>query len=120
MTRSRLLAFDLVAVLAFVVIGRRTHDETNAIVDVVRIALPFVMALSVGWAVTWRRLRPTSVRAGLVCAAMTTVLGMGIRWLVFDDGIALPFVAVATGFLTASMIGWRLLAARFESRPTPD
>jgi hypothetical protein len=40
--------FDLVLVLAFVLIGRRTHDETDALTGILTTAWPFVSGLIIG------------------------------------------------------------------------
>jgi hypothetical protein len=46
-----------------------------------------------------------------VCA-VTLVVGMVLRRVVFDDGTAWSFVVVATLFLALFLIGWRIVAHR--------
>ena len=49
---------DLVAVVVFVAIGRRSHDEGgNVVTETAAVAAPFLIALAVGWlaARAWRR-----------------------------------------------------------------
>jgi hypothetical protein len=48
---------DLAAIVVFVVIGRRSHHEDGSwIAGTARVALPFLIALAVGWllARAWR------------------------------------------------------------------
>lgn len=111
--RPWLLVFDPAAVILFVAVGRDTHGEEAAVEGMATTAAPFLIALAVGWAAgrAWRH--PVDLRPGAVVAAVTVALGMALRRLVFDEGTALAFVAVATAFLTLTMLGWRAIAARF-------
>lgn len=112
----RLLGFDVVVVVVFVMLGRETHDEGNAFVDIISTAAPFLIALGLGWAITRAWVRPIDIRRGLGVAAVTVAGGMLLRRAVFDDGTAAAFVIVATAFNLAGMAGWRLLAARRLAR----
>ena len=103
------LAFDILCVMALVVIGTRNHETDTGVFGVLFVAAPFLIAvtsvhglfaaqrreLTVGWA--WMG---------------TVAIGMLLRNLVFDRGTALPFVIVATLFLGATMYGWRAIEAR--------
>ena len=119
---------DLVCVVVFVVLGRRNHDEGTAASGVVRTAAPFAVALVVGWLAGWlvglsvggraarrRRDASTSPRFGLWVWTCTLVVGMVLRRFVFDRGTAAAFVVVAIVFLAATLLGWRLVAARVAS-----
>jgi hypothetical protein len=108
--RSWLLGIDVPVVVLFVLLGRQTHDEGNALSDVVVTSAPFLLALIVAWGVTraWRA--PTDVRRGVVVAAVTLVGGMVLRRVVFSEGTAVTFVVVAAGFLTLGLLGWRAIA----------
>ena len=109
---ARAAVLDIVGVLAFVAIGRRNHDEGTGIGAVLSVAAPFLIALAVAWAGSraWRA--PQSLRAGFTVWATTVVVGLTLRRLVFDHGIATPFVIVATLFLGFVLLGWRLVARR--------
>jgi cytochrome bd-type quinol oxidase subunit 1 len=109
-TGRRLLALDVVAVIAFVVIGRRNHDEGGDFLDVVGTAAPFLIGLVAGWLVARADRDPSSVRTGVVVASVTVAAGMLLRHFVFGDGTALSFVIVATVFLGLTLVGWRALA----------
>ena len=99
---------DLVVVVAFVIIGRRNHDEGVDPSGVIETAAPFVVGLALGWLVgrAWRR--PTAAVTGMAIWITTVVVGMVMRRFVFDDGTATAFVIVATVFLGAGINLWRL------------
>ena len=77
--RPALLVLDLVAVLLFVTVGRRTHAEGISAAGVLDTAWPFLAGAATGWgaARAWRR--PTSLASGAVVWATTLVLGMALR-----------------------------------------
>ena len=99
---------DAVCVLLFVIIGRRNHDESTNTVGILRTAAPFLIALVGAWigAKVWRA--PRSLAVDTVLWVVTVAIGLGIRRFVFGDGIALPFVIVATVVLGLLLVGTRL------------
>ncbi|WP_082716977.1 DUF3054 domain-containing protein [Microterricola viridarii] len=108
------LLIDLILVFAFVLIGRRSHDETFDIAGTWQTAWPFFAALLLGWLVTraWRspdRIWPTGVLIWLV----TVAGGMALR-AISGQGTDIAFVIVATLTLGAFLIGWRLLGVWIE------
>jgi hypothetical protein len=98
---------DVLAVLVFVAIGRRSHDEGSAIGEFVKTAAPLAIALVAGWllARAWRS--PLTISTGAVIWMTTVALGMLVRRFVFDRGTAVSFVIVATVFLGLCLVGWR-------------
>lgn len=108
----RWLALDAIALLAFVLIGRDTHEEGNALVDVIGTAAPLLGGLVAGWVAADALRRPLAPGTGVIVAAVSLLAGLGIRRLVFGDGIAAPFVLVAAGYYLLTLVGWRLLAGR--------
>ncbi len=113
-----MLGFDVLVVLLFVVFGRQSHDETNALGEVARTVTPFLIALIGAWWISGAARHPMLVRTGAIVGLTTAVGGALVRRFIFDDGIANPFVFVATGFILALTIGWRL-AATWLSRRRP-
>lgn len=108
-TRTAALAFaaDVVCILVFVAIGRRNHAEGVTLAGIAQTAWPFLAGLSAAWLMyrAWRA--PTSVRPTGVNVWLSTVaIGMGIR-AGTGAGIALSFIAVATAFTGALLVGWR-------------
>jgi Protein of unknown function (DUF3054) len=103
------LAFDILCVMALVIIGTRNHETDTGISGVLFVAAPFLIAVtSVHGLFAAQRRELTVVWAWIG----TVAIGMLLRNLVFDRGTALPFVIVATLFLGATMYGWRAIAAR--------
>lgn len=103
------LAADVVLVLVFVAIGRRSHAESSAVLGLIGTAWPFLVGLGVGWlaAQAWRNpaaLWPQSVIVWLA----TVAVGMVLR-VATGAGIAFAFVLVALGSLGVFLLGWRAL-----------
>src|SRR3954462_6769712 len=114
-SRSAALAADLLAVVVFVLLGRRSHDEGSAVAGSVATAWPFVAGALVGeGVVVLTRRRPESLAAGAVVTAGAVVIGMGLRRL-GGGGTPVSFVVVATAFLAVFILGWRL-GARLLAR----
>jgi hypothetical protein len=104
-------ALDVLAVLLFVIIGRRNHHEGgNVVLGALRVAAPFLIALAVGWGTTraWRT--PMALRTGMRLWVCTVVLGLLLRRTVFDRGTAIAFVIVTTITLAVLLVGWRAVA----------
>jgi hypothetical protein len=108
-------AADIAAIVIFVVIGRRNHDEGEAVDGIATVAAPFLIALVVGWIAAQAWKRPLQVDAAFIIWPVTVAVGMALRNFVFDRGTALPFIIVATIFTGVFLIGWRLVAARATS-----
>ncbi len=103
-------AADLVLILTFVLIGRRTHENPADIAGIAGTAWPFVTGAVVGWVVVraWRR--PVAVvSTGLPIWLTTVVAGMALR-AASGQGTAASFVVVATLVVGVFLVGWRLLA----------
>lgn len=101
---------DIVAILLFVAVGRRSHDEGgNAVTEAVKVAAPFLIALGLGWfaARAWKT--PTVPTTGMVIWVVTLAAGMVLRHFVFDRGTALAFIIVAGCFTLLFLVGWRFL-----------
>lgn len=109
------LCADTVAVLAFVLLGRTSHREGGAVAGYAQTAWPFLVGAAAGWLallVLARAGRPLPARApaaGSVVLAATVTVGMALRRWVTDKGTPVSFLLVATVFLAAFLVGWRLL-----------
>jgi hypothetical protein len=111
-SRARWLALDVVCVVVFVAIGRRSHDE--GLGGTVKVAAPFVIGLALGWALSCTRhawQRQADLASGVVIWLSTVVAGLVLRRTVFGRGTATAFVIVATVTLCLFLLGWRLIAA---------
>ena len=109
------LALDVVLVVAFAAIGRASHDS-DVWIGLWQTAWPFLAGLAVGWLLTRAWQAPTApFRSGLGIWAVTVAAGMALRAL-SDQGIALPFIIVATLTLLLALVGWRVIAALIARR----
>ena len=108
---------DVLSIMLFVIIGRRNHNEsTSSIRGIVEVAAPFLIALALGWFAQRLWTRPLRVERGIILWLITVVFGLILRRSMFDRGIALPFIIVATLFLGVLLVGWRLAANRWIDR----
>ena len=111
-TRSAALAFvaDVVLVVIFCAIGRRSHAEGITLAGVAHTSWPFLTGTVAGWALSrgWRR--PTALNpTGLVVWISTVVIGMLLR-KASAQGVAVSFVIVASTVTAVFLLGWRGLA----------
>jgi hypothetical protein len=111
------IALDVLVVIVFVAIGRRSHDEGSALSGAAKVAVPFLIGLAVAWGAVRAWHRPLAVLTGVAIWPITVLAGMiGRRWL-FDRGTAPAFVVVTTLFLGAFLVGWRALTGRLLRPP---
>jgi len=110
---SRLVAplLDVVAVLVFATVGRRSHAHGITLGGVLETAAPFLCGTAAGWLLASVTLdtTPRSWQFGAVVVVATVVVGMLLRRLA-AAGTAPSFVVVATLFLAVTLLGWRLVA----------
>lgn len=104
------LGIDVVCVLVFSAVGRRSHDEGVDIAGVAATAWPFLAGTATGWllARAWRRptvLAPT----GVVVWLCTVAVGMLLR-KAGSAGVAASFVVVASSVTAVMLLGWRAVA----------
>ena len=107
-----LLAIDTLLVLAFAAIGRRSHEESSALMGILVTAWPFLAGIAVGWVISITTLGviPGAVRHGIPVWLSAVIVGMFLRNMT-GRGIAASFVLVATVVLGVFLLGWRALAA---------
>ncbi len=111
LTAATFLAFDLdvLLVIVFAAVGRRTHEHGLDIGGILGTAWPFLVGLVVGWLVMRahrRPLAPWSTGVGVWLA--TWGVGMALRALT-EAGTAPAFMLVALGFLALALVGWRVV-----------
>ena len=121
--RPALALVDVLAVLVFAAIGRRSHEESAAVLGVLEVAAPFLVGGLVGAAAarSWRD--PLSWRTGIAVWLGAVVVGMLLRWA-FVDRPPLSFLIVATVSLAVLLLGWRglvrgIMAVRRRRATTP-
>ena len=106
------LLLDLLTVTLFVVVGRRTHQESSAVAAVFKTLAPFLMGLVLAWVVARIWDRPLQLQTGLIVWGITMVAGMFTRRVLFGEGIAATFIVVTALFFGACFLGWRLAASK--------
>ncbi|MGD1111109.1 MAG: DUF3054 domain-containing protein [Mycobacterium sp.] len=107
MQRLAWLGVDVVGVLVFCTVGRRSHAEGITIAGVATTAWPFLTGTVVGWLASRGWQRPTAVvPTGLVVWLCTVVIGMLLR-KVSSAGVAASFVVVASLATAVLLLGWR-------------
>lgn len=106
------LIFDVLCVMALVIIGTRNHDTDTGISGVLFVAAPFLIAVT-GIHILLNVLGKTNLIAAIWGSTM--LVGMLLRNMVFNRGTALAFVIVASVFLAATMWGWRAVLAKRHS-----
>nr|WP_090341262.1 DUF3054 domain-containing protein [Mycolicibacterium malmesburyense]CRL71045.1 transmembrane protein [Mycolicibacterium malmesburyense] len=110
LTRAALtaVATDVVCLIVFAAIGRRSHDEGLNLAGIAETAWPFVTGALAGWVLSlgWRR--PYSlIPTGLAVWVCTIVVGMLLRKLT-SAGVAPSFVVVASIATAVLLLGWRV------------
>lgn len=104
------LLADIVFVVLFCTVGRRSHAEGLSLAGIAQTAWPFLAGTAVGWllALGWRR--PLAlVPTGVVVWVCTVVVGMLLRKAT-SAGIAVSFVVVASLVTAVLLLGWRTAA----------
>ena len=102
---------DLVAVVVFVLLGRSSHGEDEALRAVLVTLWPFLSGMLLGWLVLLlTRLRPSGYPAAAVLVLATVSVGMVLRHTISHDGTPVSFVIAASTFLTILYLGWRAVA----------
>jgi len=107
MQRLAWLGVDVVGVLVFCTVGRRSHAEGITIAGVATTAWPFLTGTVLGWLASrgWRR--PTAVApTGVVVWLSTVLVGMALR-KASSAGVAVSFVVVAASVTAVLLLGWR-------------
>ncbi len=112
------LAADVVCVVLFCSIGRRSHAEGLTVSGIVETAWPFLTGTAVGWVLSRGWQRPTSLApTGLVVWVCTVVVAMLLRKAT-SQGTAVSFIVVASVTTAVLLLGWRALAR--ARRRTPE
>jgi len=105
------LATDVIGVLAFCAVGRRSHDEGLSVTGIATTAWPFLTGTVIGWLASRAWQRPTAVvPTGVVVWLCTVAVGMLLR-KVSSAGVAASFVLVAASVTAVLLLGWRAAVA---------
>lgn len=111
------LATDVVCVVVFATIGRRSHAEGLTVTGIAETVLPFLAGTAVGWLVSrgWRH--PTALLpTGVLVWACTVAVGMLLRRTISHGGTPPSFVVVASVATAVLLLGWRATFAVITRR----
>ena len=110
------LLADIVCVIVFCTIGRRSHAEGLTVAGIAQTAWPFLAGTGVGWLLIrgWRQ-PSTVIPTGVVVWVCTVVVGMLLRKAT-SAGVQASFVVVASIVTAVLLLGWRVVAALFRRR----
>ncbi|MEE6135555.1 DUF3054 domain-containing protein [Mycobacterium sp. 050128] len=104
------LLSDVVGVLVFCAVGRRSHDEGLNLAGIATTAWPFLTGTLIGWLVSRGWQRPTAVApTGVIVWVCTVAIGMVLR-KASSAGVAASFVVVAATVTALLLLGWRAAA----------
>lgn len=110
------LAADVVCVVVFCTIGRRSHAEGLTISGIAETAWPFLVGTGAGWLLSTAWRRPVSLApTGIAVWAATVVVGMLLR-KVTGQGTATSFIVVASLTTAVLLLGWRAVAQILRRR----
>ena len=110
------VAADLVVLLVFVAIGRRTHHSGSDGAGFVGVLWPFAVGLAAGWLVTGLASAPLAWRRSVTAWLVTVGLGIALRVGVAGNAFKLSFTIVAFVFVGAGMLGWRAVVVATRVR----
>jgi hypothetical protein len=101
------LLTDVVCVIVFATIGRRSHAEGLTVSGIAETAWPFLAGTAAGWLVSRGWQRPAAlVPTGVTVWLCTVVAGMLLRKLT-SAGTAPSFIVVASLSTALLILGWR-------------
>ena len=101
------LATDVVCVVVFCTIGRRSHAEGLTLSGIAETAWPFLVGTLTGWLLSRAWQRPAAlVPTGVAVWLCTVVVGMLLRKLT-SAGVAPSFIVVASLSTALLLLGWR-------------
>jgi hypothetical protein len=106
------VAADLVVLVIFVALGRRTHGQDPGAAGFARVIWPFLVGLALAWPATRLRAAPLAPRRALAAATVTVAVGVALRVGVQGRDFAPTFVLVALTFVGAGLAAWRVVAGR--------
>ncbi len=110
------LATDLVCVIVFCTIGRRSHAEGLTVAGIAETAWPFLTGTLAGWLAARAWQRPTNLYpTGLIVWVVTVAVGMLLRKAT-SAGTAPSFIVVASITTAVLLLGWRAIATVLARR----
>ncbi len=112
------VAADLSVLVAFVLIGRRSHHEDAGLSGFLRVWWPFAVGLAVAYLVTGLHRAPLAWSRVVAAWLVTVAVGMALRILVEGRDFKVAFTIVTLVFVGAGMLGWRAVVRAVRSAGT--
>jgi len=111
---------DILFVVIFALLGRRSHEEGVDVSGLFTTAWPFLAGLAAGWVITFALYRDKFdarlvVPTGVIAWLSALVFGMLLR-AASGQGTAFSFIVVAASFLALFLIGWRAIYQAVQRR----
>ena len=114
MTKLAPLAVDLAAVLVFVAVGRRSHDEASSLAGYLGTAAPFLLGAAASWAAIALSRPDGWLLPAATAWAVTVAVGVLLRRFAFGDGAPASFIVVTAIVLALLIVGGRALVERLS------
>jgi hypothetical protein len=111
----RVFLVDVVAIVLFAAVGRRSHGEGGAATGVLIVAAPFLAGWTLAWFATRLRDTPSSPRRAALALALALPVALVLR-AATGRGDAPAFIVVAAVFLGLVLVGRRWLVATLTER----
>ena len=115
----RVFLVDVVAIVLFAALGRRSHGEGSAAAGILLVAAPFLAGWTLAWFATRLRETPSSPRRAALALALALPVGLVLR-AATGRGDAPAFIVVAAVFLGLVLVGRRWLVVRLARRRSPS
>lgn len=110
------LIADVVLVIAFAAVGFYTHAQVLTFEGAAQTSWPFLVGLGFAWLVSAAWTEPLApMRTGVAVWSTTVLIGMLVRFFI-GEGIAGPFIVVASVLNFLTLVGWRVIARAVAGR----
>jgi hypothetical protein len=107
---------DLLVLVVFVAVGRRSHHEDAGLAGFLRVWWPFVVGLAVAWLATGLHRAPLGWGRAVAAWIVTVGVGMAVRIVAEDREFKVAFTIVTMLFVGAGMLGWRAVVRAVQAR----
>jgi hypothetical protein len=104
------LLLDVAWLIAFAVLGRQNHGESESLAGIAAVAWPFLVGYLIGAFALRLSRTPRSIGRLIPVWAITIGIAMAIRTVQKGRAPELDFVIVATVFAGLGMVAWRVVA----------
>jgi hypothetical protein len=107
---------DLVVVVVFVLVGRRSHHEDAGLAGFLRVWWPFAVGVAVAWIVSGLYRAPLAWGRAVAAWLLTVGVGMAVRVVAEDREFKVSFTIVTLLFVGTGMLGWRAVVRAVQAR----